>query len=202
MRSKDSPTESPRRMPRRLSSHVLAPLFLIGLLAVLGATAATGVAARNAAIRTVSARAATFRDLSEASLRRTGKLDAVTPGARAQKVKLRVWTADKPLPGGRSVKEQDSSRVYTYTVRAKHGNRRLRVTVPAAGVERATVRAAAIALGAGALVLALLLVAVGGRLKRGATRPLKRLATAVELLAAGEPADVTGRSGAGGGDAR
>src|SRR3954452_24282507 len=195
MRSKDSPTESPRRMPRRLSSHVLAPLFLIGLLAVLGATAATGVAARNAAIRTVSARAATFRDLSEASLRRTGKLDAVTAGARAQKVKLRVWTADKPLPGGRSVKARGSTRIYTYTVRAKHGNRRLRVTVPAAVVDRATVRAAAIALAAGLLVLALLLLPVGGRLKRGATHPLRRLGAAVELLAEGQPADVTGVRG-------
>jgi diguanylate cyclase (GGDEF)-like protein len=196
MRSTDSPTESPRRAPRRLSSHVLAPLFLLGLLAMLGAAAATGISARNAATRTVDARANTFRDLSEASLRRSGNLDAVKAGASAENVKLRAWTADKPLPGGRAVKTQGSGRVYTYVVRTKRGNRRLRVTVPAGSVNRATVRAAGIALGAGALVLALLLLAVGGRLKRGATRPLKRLAAAVELLAAGEAADVSRVRGA------
>ena len=196
MRSTDSPTESARRNPRRLSSHVLAPLVLLGVLAVLAAAAVTAIEARDAAIRTVDARAATFRDLSEASLRRSGHLGTVTAGARAEKVKLRAWTADKPLPGGHSVKTQSSSRVYTYTVRTKHGNRRLRVTVPAGRVNRATVRAGAIALGAGILVLALLLLAVGGRLKRGATRPLKRLGAAVELLAAGEPADVTRVGGA------
>src|SRR4051812_49622236 len=102
MRSTGSATEFRRGTPRRLSSHVLAPLFLLGLLAVLGAAAATGIAARNAAIRTVDGRANTFRDLSEASLRRSGNLDAVTAGARTEKVKLRVWTADEPLPGGHS----------------------------------------------------------------------------------------------------
>src|SRR4051812_20549384 len=139
MRSTGSPTESRRGTPRRLSSHVLTPLFLLGLLAVLGAAAATGVSARNAAIRTVDARANTFRDLGEASLRRSGNLDAVAAGARAEKVKLRVWTADKPLPGGRSVKTQGSTRVYTYVVRTKRDNRRLRVTVPAGSVDRATI---------------------------------------------------------------
>src|SRR4051812_33077200 len=196
MRSTDSPTESMRGTSRRLSSHVLTPLVLLGVLAVLAAAAATAVSARNAAIHTIDARAATFRDLSEASLRRSGELGAASAGARAEAVKLRTWAADKPLPGGRSVKARGSARVYTYTVRTKHGNRRLRVTVPAAAVQRATVRAAAIALGAGAFVLALLLLAVGGRLKRGATRPLRRLGAAVELLAEGQPADVTGVRGA------
>src|SRR4051812_7928002 len=196
MRSTDSPTESMRGTSRRLSSHVLTPLVLLGVLAVLAAAAATAVSARNAAIHTIAARAATFRDLSEASLRRSGSLGPTTAGARKENVKLRVWQADKPLPGGRSVTTQGSKRVYTYTVRTNHGNRRLRVTVPAAAVQRATVRAAAIALGAGAFVLALLLLAVGGRLKRGATRPLRRLGAAVELLAEGQPADVTGVRGA------
>src|SRR4051812_36623775 len=196
MRSTDSPTESMRGTSRRLSSHVLTPLVLLGVLAVLAAAAATAVSARNAAIRTIDARAATFRDLSEASLRRSGELGPATAGARAENVKLRTWAADKPLPGGRSVKTRGSARVYTYTVRTKHGNRRLRVTVPAASVTRTTIKAGATALAAGVLALALLLLAVGGRLKRGATRPLKRLGAAVELLAAGEPADVTGVRGA------
>jgi diguanylate cyclase (GGDEF)-like protein len=196
MRATDSPTESKRGTPRRLSSHVLAPIVLLGLLAVLATAAATAVSARDAATHAIDARAATFRDLSEASLRRSGALGAVTAGARAEHVKLRVWVADKPLPGGRSVKTRGAKRVYTYAVRTKRGNRRLRVTVPAASVNRATIRAAAIALAAGTLVLLLLLLAVGGRLKRGATRPLKRLGAAVELLAAGQPADVTGVGGA------
>src|SRR4051812_10412305 len=196
MRSTDSPTESMRGTSRRLSSHVLTPLVLLGVLAVLAAAAATAVSARNAAIHTIDARAATFRDLSEASLRRSGELGAASAGARAEAVKLRTWAADKPLPGGRSVKARGSARVYTYTVRTKHGNRRLRVTVPAASVARTTIKSGVIALAAGMLVLALLLLAVGGRLKRGATRPLKRLGAAVELLAAGEPADVSRIGGA------
>src|SRR4051794_28955312 len=146
MRSTDSSTESTRGTPRRLSTHVLAPLLLLGVLAVLAAAAATALSARNAATRTVDARAATFHNLSEASLRRSGSLGSTTAAAaRAEKVKLRTWTADKPLPGGRSVKTIGSTRVYTYTVRTKHGNRRLRVTVPAASIERATVKAAAYA---------------------------------------------------------
>src|SRR3954465_3730044 len=122
MRSTDSPTESMRGTSRRLSSHVLTPLVLLGVLAVLAAAAATAVSARNAAIHTIDARAATFRDVSEASLRRSGNLGAATAGARAQRVKLRAWVAEKPLPGGHSVKTNAESRVYTYTVRTKGGN--------------------------------------------------------------------------------
>src|SRR4051812_20590169 len=161
MRSTDSTTESTRGTPRRLSSHVLAPLLLLGILTVLGAAAATGVSARNAAIRTLDARAATSRTLSEASLRQSNRLGTTTTAtARAQHVRLRAWTADNPLPGGRSVKTQGSARVYTYTVRTKHGNRRLRVTVPAGNLNQTTIKAAATALAAGALVLVLLLLAV------------------------------------------
>src|SRR3954468_13416564 len=158
MRSTGSPTESKRGTSRRLSSHVLAPLVLLGVLAVLAAAVATAVSARNAAIRAVDARAATFRDLSEASLRRSGDLGPATAGARAENVKLRTWAADKPLPGGRSVKTRGNARIYTYTVRTKHGNRRLRVTMPAASVMRTTIEAGAVALAAGVLVLALLLL--------------------------------------------
>jgi diguanylate cyclase (GGDEF)-like protein len=185
-----------RGTSRRLSSHVLAPLVLIGVLAVLAAAAAVTLAARNAAIHVVDARAATFRDLSEASLRRTGSLRVVAAGARAEGVKLRAWASDRPLPGGHAVKSEGGTRIYTFSIRSGHGNRRLRVTAPAGGVRRATVTAAAIALGAGALVLLLVLLTVGGRLRRAASRPLKRLGSAVELLAAGEPADVTGVGGA------
>ncbi|MEA2411976.1 MAG: diguanylate cyclase [Thermoleophilaceae bacterium] len=196
MRSTDSPTESPRGSARRLSRHVLTPLVALGLLAVLAAAAAATVTARSAAIHTLDARAATIRDVGEASLRRTGNLGPAAIGARRESVKLHVSVGTQPLPGGRAVKTRGGNRVYTFTVRTKHGNRRLRVTVPAASVDRATLQTATISLGAGALVLALLLLAVGGRLRRAATRPLRRLAAAVELLAAGEPADVSGLGGA------
>jgi diguanylate cyclase (GGDEF)-like protein len=191
MRSTSSARGSLGGTSRRLSSHVLAPLLVIGLLAVIAAAAAVTLSQRNAAIRTVDARAAAIRDVSEAALRRTGQLGPAAAGARAEGVKLRVRAADKPLPGGRAVTTRGGDRVYTFTVRAGHGaSRRLRVTVPAAGVVTTTLRAAAISLGAGLLLLALLVLTVAGRLRRGAVKPLKRLGVAVDAVAAGGTADV------------
>src|SRR5437764_10980658 len=87
---------------RRLSSHVLGPLVVFGLLAVIAAAAAVTLTQRSAAIRTVDARAAAMRDVSAVALRHTGRLGPATAGARAGGVKLRVRPADNPLPGGHS----------------------------------------------------------------------------------------------------
>src|SRR3954452_15639172 len=184
---------SRRGRSRRLSSHVLRPLAAAGLVAVLGASAAITVGQRDAAIHSLDAPAATIRDRSGAALKRSGNIDAVKGSAAG--VKLRLLPADRPLPGGRSVKTKGDERIYTFTVCARHSGKRLRVTVPAASVRAATVRTAAISAGAGLAILLLLLALVRLRLARGAVLPLKRLGTAVELLAAGEPARVEGIGG-------
>ena len=70
-----------------------------GILAVAGASAAVTVGERDAAIHTLDAKAATFRDLGQAALKRSGQLGPVATGARAQGVKLSVSSPDRPLPG-------------------------------------------------------------------------------------------------------
>jgi diguanylate cyclase (GGDEF)-like protein len=149
------------------------------------------ISERSAAIRTLDARAATIRDLSEASLKRRGRLAS----ARVGDVKLRLSSPDRPLPGGRSVVNRGGRRLYTFTVAARGGKRRLHVSLPAASIGRATVKALAVSAGAGMLILLLLVLTTASRLKRGARRPLERLATAVAKLDAGDPADVTGVRG-------
>jgi diguanylate cyclase (GGDEF)-like protein len=196
MRAAEASKQSLRGTPRRLTSHVLKPLCGLGVLAVLAGSAAVTAGERVAAERTVDARADAIRDLAEASLERTGRLGAVAAGARSEGVKLRLSSPDRPLVGGRSVRTSGDVRVYAFTVAARHGDRRLRVTMPAGNVRTATVRAAMISLGAGALILLMLIVVVAGRVRRGASGPLRRLGSAVDGLAAGEPADVHGVGGA------
>ena len=191
MRAVKSPSGARRGTPRRLSSHVLLPLVTIGILAVAGGSAAFTISERSAAIRTVDARAATIRDLSEASIKRSGRLAST----RAGDVKLRLSSADQPLRGGRSVVSANGQRVYTFTVASRGAKHRLRFSLPAAGVDRATTNALVISAGAGLLTLLLLAIAVVVRLRRGARRPLERLARAVVKLEAGDPADLSGVGG-------
>jgi diguanylate cyclase (GGDEF)-like protein len=159
-------------------------------VAVIAASAAVTVTQREGAIHSLDARAATIRDLSGSALKRTRGLEPVKRGALAQGVKLRLLRADRPLPGGRSVKTRGDARVYTFTLGAREGGRRLRVTMLASSVRTATLRALAISAGAGMLVLALLLLVAAIRLRRGAGAPLRWLGHAVEMMAAGEPARV------------
>jgi diguanylate cyclase (GGDEF)-like protein len=191
MRSARSATGQRRGASRRLSSHVLRPLVTIGIMAVAGGSAAVTVSKRNAAIRSIDTRAAAMRDLSEASLERTGRLAS----SRVGDVRLRLFSPDQPLPGGRSVAMRNGRRVYTFTVAARGAKRRLRFSLSSASVGRATLKALAISAGAGLLTLLLLVATVALRLKRGARRPLERLATAVAKLEAGEPAEVLGVGG-------
>lgn len=195
MRRARPPKDARRGTPHRLSGHVLRPFALLGLLAIGGTSAAVTATDRAAATRTVDARAATIRNLSEASLRRTGRLGIATAGARADGVTLHVSSPDRPLPGGRATRTRGDLRIYTFTVRTRDGKRRLRVTVPAASVRTATVRALALSLGIGALVVILLGFVVARRLRSGARIPLRRLGTAVELMAAGEATTVEGIGG-------
>src|SRR4051794_37686093 len=191
------PSDGPRRgTPRRLARHVLRPLAGAGLVVVLAASAAVTASQREAAIQSVDARAATIRDLSNSALKRTGGLDALKGGAVAQGVKLRQFTSDRPLPGGRSIKASGDKRVYTFTLGTKSSGRRLRVTMPAESIRTTTIRALAISAGAGLLILVLLLFLTSRRLKRVASAPLKRLGYAVELLAAGDPVRVDNVGGA------
>jgi diguanylate cyclase (GGDEF)-like protein len=190
------PTSVRRRgSSRRLSSHVLGPLIAVGILALAGSSASVTVAQRGAAIATVDARAATLRDLSETWLKRTGRLGPVAASARAGGARLRLSSPVRPLPGGRSVRTRGERRIYTFNVATRAGKRRLSVNLDASGVLPATVKALAISLTSGLLLLLLLVLVVGSRLKRGTRRPLERLATAVGSLAAGDPADVAGVRG-------
>jgi diguanylate cyclase (GGDEF)-like protein len=186
MRARRSSTKTRRGTHRRLTSHVLAPLVALGIVAVAGGSAAVTTIERNAAIRSIDARAGALRDVSEASLRRTGKL----PAGRAGGVKLSLWSADKPLPGGRAVANGGGRRTYTFTVASRAGKHRLRFSLPAASVGRATIKALAISAGVGLLILLLLVAAVYARLRGGARRPLERLTTALGRLDAGEPAEL------------
>ncbi|HEY0630924.1 MAG TPA: EAL domain-containing protein [Thermoleophilaceae bacterium] len=163
----------------------------VGILAVAAASAGVTVSERNAAIRSVDARAVAIRDISEASLKRSGRLTS----ARVGNTKLRLTSPDRPLPGGRSVASRDGRRAYTFTVAARGGKRRLHMSLPAASIGRATVKALAVSAGTGLLILLLLVLTTASRLKRGARRPLERLATAVAKLDAGDPADVSGVGG-------
>jgi diguanylate cyclase (GGDEF)-like protein len=174
---------------RRLTSHVLRPAAILGLLLVLGAAAAITLSARRAAVDAVDARAATFHDLAQASVRRSGRIaQSTAAAARAQHVRLRLVGAERPLAHPGRVLTRDGVRTYTFTLAKRGPDRRLRVSVPAADVRAATVRALALSLGGG-LVLLLVLGAVAvHRLRRMASRPLGRLADAVERMAAGEPA--------------
>jgi diguanylate cyclase (GGDEF)-like protein len=190
MRPARSSSGSGRGASRRLSSHVLRPLAGAGLLVVIGASAAITVSERDAAIATLDARATAIRDLSQSALKRTGALAPVRAGAAAQGSKLRLLPADRPLPGGRSVRTSGGTRIYTFTLGERNRGRRLRVTVPASSVRTATLEALALSAGAGLLSLMLLLGLTAARLRRAAGAPLVRLGTAVELLVAGEPARV------------
>src|SRR4051794_23176892 len=191
MHAAESSEVSRRATPRRLSRHVLVPLAVVGVAAVAGASAAVTAGQRDAAIHALDARAEVVRDVSKSALKHTGKIESVkgVPG-----VKLRLLPADTPLPGGRSAEMHGDSRVYTFGLGARHGDKRLRVTLPAASVRSTTLEALLLSAGAGLLVLLLLIAVVRHRLKRGAGTPLKRLGAAVELLAAGEAANV-GRVG-------
>jgi diguanylate cyclase (GGDEF)-like protein len=158
---------------------------------VAGGSAAVTTSARNAAIRTVDARASAIRDLSEAALVRTGTLSSARPGG----VRLRLASPDKPLPGGRAVASRGDRRAYTFTVDARGGKRRLLFSLPAASVGRATMRALAVSAGAGIVILLLLAGAVALRLRRGVRTPLDRLSTAVSKLDAGDPIDLAAVGG-------
>ena len=196
MQAKTNTSGRRRGHSRRLTSHVLRPIAVLGVLAVAGSSAAITVTARDAALHKLDARAQAIRDLGEASLKRTGSLETVAAGVRKQGVKLRLSKPDRPLPGGRSQRTRGSTRVYQFTVSTKNGNRRLHVRVPAGSITSATIRAAAISLGAGVLLLLLLLTIARRGLKRGALRPLGRLAQAVDRLSGGEPTDVNSIGGA------
>src|SRR4051794_7838816 len=195
MHAAESSEVSRRATPRRLSTHVLAPLAVVGVVAVAAASAAVTIGQRDAAIHALDVRAEVVRDASKAALKRTGKIEAAKalPG-----IKLRLLPADTPLPGGRSAEMRGNSRVYTFGLGARYEGRRLRVTVPAESVRSTTMRALLLSASAGLLVLLLLLGLVRHRLKRGAGAPLKRLGAAVELLAAGEVARVDHIGGAAG----
>ena len=187
----NDPSDRPRRgKPRRLSTHVLRPLAGAGVVAVLAASAAVTASQREAAVQSLDSRATTIRDLSRSALRKTGGLGALKGGAVAQDVKLRLLPPDRPLPGGRSIKNRGDKRVYTFNLGARPGSKRLRVTMPADSVRAATIRALAISGGAGLVILILLLTLTARRLKRGVGGPLRRLGYAVELLAAGDPVRV------------
>src|SRR6476469_8353991 len=164
MRLAKRTTGSRRGPSRRLSSHVLSPLVTLGIVAVAGGSAAVTLSERNAAIHSVDARAAAIRDISEASLKRTGRLAT----ARAGDVRLRLSSEDRPLPGGRSVVGAGGSRVYTFTVAARGARHRLRFSLPSASVGRSTIEALVISAGAGLLILLLLVTTVALRLRRGA----------------------------------
>src|SRR5690242_18253141 len=126
-----TPSSDPRRgTPRRLSRHVLAPLVAVGIVALAGGSAAVTLTQRDAAIHTIDARATAIRDVAEASLNHAGKL----PGSHVGDVKLRLVSADRPLPGGRAVVSQGTSRTYTFTVGSRGDKRRLRFSLPAASV--------------------------------------------------------------------
>src|SRR5436190_19304732 len=112
MRARTSHTRSRRGASRRLANHVLAPVVALGILAVAGSTAGVTISERGAAIRSIDARADAIRDLSEASLKRSGKL----PAGRVDGVRLRLSAADQPLPGGRAVATRGGRRAYTFTV--------------------------------------------------------------------------------------
>jgi diguanylate cyclase (GGDEF)-like protein len=196
MQAAEPSTGIRRGAPRRLSSHVLMPLVVLGAIAVSAASAAVTVGAHDAAVHAIDARAATFKNLSEASLRRTRGLGPLVAGARAEGVRLRLSASDRPLPGGRSVHTRGSTRTYTFTLAAPRGERRLHVEMPASSVRTATIRALALSATVGALLLLLLVSVAALRLGRAAVRPLRRLGVAVDLLAAGEPAMVDGVGGA------
>src|SRR3954471_22803843 len=102
MRSTESSSRSRRGTPRRLSSHVLTPLAAAGLVAVIGASAAVTVSQREAAIHSLDARAAAVRDLGRSALKQSGSIEPLKELGGG--VKLRLLRADRPLPGGRSVK--------------------------------------------------------------------------------------------------
>jgi diguanylate cyclase (GGDEF)-like protein len=176
---------------RRLSTHVLGPLVTLGILAIVAASAAVTLSERNAAIRALDARAGAIRDLSEGSLVRTGRL----LGSHVRGVKLRLSSPDQPLPGGRAVTSKGGRRAYTFTVAARDAKRRLHFSLPAASVDRATIQALAASVAAGILILLLLSGTVAVRLRRGARKPLERLADAVAKLDAGDPVDVSGVGG-------
>jgi diguanylate cyclase (GGDEF)-like protein len=196
MKQAEAPGRTRRGKSRGLSRHVLMPLVVVGMLAAGAASAAVTVAVHDAAVHTVDVRAASFRDLGRATLRRTGKLASLAPAARAQGVVLRLAGRDRPLPGGRSVETRGDVRVYTFAVAVRQRDLRLRVSVPAGDIQATTLRALALSLGAAALVIALLALAIAAGLRRAAVRPLRRLAGAVELLAMGEPAEVEPGDGA------
>jgi diguanylate cyclase (GGDEF)-like protein len=186
MRAPSSSTQPRHGKPRRLSRHVLAPLVAVGILGIAGGSAAVTLGQRDAAIHAIDARAGAIRDVSEVSLERTGKL----PSSRVGAVKLRLVAADRPLPGGRAVTSRGARRTYTFTVGSRASKRRLRFSLPAVGIGRATVTALVTSAAVGALILLLLAAAVSTRLKRGARRPLERLGTAMARLDAGEPAEL------------
>ncbi len=170
--------------------------MLLGLVAVCGTSAGVTLAERTAAIHAVDARAAALRDVSEASLKRTGGLGSALAGARAARVKLRLSSTDRPLPGGSATSTHGALRIYTFTVKTRKGDRRLRVTVPAASVRDTTLRALAVSAAAGLLLLILLSLLVWRRVASGARDPLRRLGTAVELMAAGDATSVERIGGA------
>jgi diguanylate cyclase (GGDEF)-like protein len=163
----------------------------LGVLIIIAASAATTLGARNAAIAKLDARATAIRDVTEASLERTGRL----PSPRVAGMRLGLSSPDRPLPGGLAVAAKGDRRAYTFTVSARGGKQRLHFRLPAASVGRATARAASVSVGTGILILLLLGGAVGTRLKRGVRKPLERLAEAVGKLEVGEPADASGIGG-------
>src|SRR3954470_3035943 len=191
MRPARSSTRPRRGSSRRLSSHVLAPLVGLGLLATAAGSAAVPVSERNAAISALDARAGAIRDLSEASLERSGGL----VGSRVAGVKLRLSAPEQPLPGGRAVASRDGRRAYTLPVGARGGKQRLHFSLPSASIGQAMIEALIASAGAGLLILMLLAGAVALRLKRGARRPLERLAGAIVSLDAGDPVDIAGVGG-------
>jgi diguanylate cyclase (GGDEF)-like protein len=178
--------DTPRGASRRLSRRVLVPLVACGLALVCGTTTAATLVAREAAVRGVDARAEALHTLTASSLARTGHVGPATAAARASGGSLRTSPADQPLPGGRSVHSDSGRRIYDYNVR----DERVTIALPAGSVAHATLRALVLTGGGGLALLLITLLAVQSVLRRAAIRPLRGLAAAVELLAAGEPVKV------------
>jgi diguanylate cyclase (GGDEF)-like protein len=162
------------------------PVLVGGLLVVATvALIATGVA-RQSALHALDARADTLRALAGHAVRSGDSPRQVAALGRRAGAQVEVLPADQSLPGGYDVKTSGQTRAYIYTVRAdRQGNRRLRISLSQAEATRATKRALLMSLGAGALLLVLLVAGLAARINRLVVAPLRRLAHAVERLGSG-----------------
>src|SRR5437763_16883446 len=86
------------RGARRLSTHVLLPLLVCGLLLVGALTATATMLARAGARHELDARAATLQSLAQANLARSGRLGSAVAAARADGATVTLVPAHKPPP--------------------------------------------------------------------------------------------------------